>query len=420
MKPLDGVRVIELTTAWAGPFVGRFLGAFGADVIKFESAGSVDIWRGPFPLAWGTRNLPEGVDRMTLSVDVAPNFNSLNRNKRGVAVDLSTPRGRALFLELAGDADVFVSNMTQRVLPNLGLGYETLRESNERLVVLNMPALGASGPYMGAAGYGTIIEGMGGVAARFGYRHEQARISPTYYPDPVAGIHATLAVLAALRRRESSGEGCLIDLSQQEATWMQLGEGIALRSREHREPGRLGNAEPGCVPSGLYPTADGRWLAVVVRDDQELARLVEAAGRPLAALAGVSAVERLDERDRIDGVVAAWTRTLPLDELVALLRKAGVPAGPVRTHRDVVADETLRRLDLLEELDHPVTGRQPYLRIPVRLDGRVIDSRRPAPPFGHHTAEVLRTLLGLDEADIAALERDGVVAGVPALLRSGD
>ena len=139
-----------------------------------------------------------------------------------------------MFLDLVRGADVVIANFTERVLPALRLRFEDLRALNRRIVLLNMPALGASGPYKGAAGYGTIIEGMGGFAARFGGTDESARVSQTFYPDPVAGVHGVVAVLAALVARQQTGEGSTIDLSQQEALWMLLGEGIALASRDGR------------------------------------------------------------------------------------------------------------------------------------------------------------------------------------------
>lgn len=402
---LSGVLVVEVTTAWAGPFVGRTLGAFGADVIKIEAPNAIDIWRGPFPLGWGTTNIPKGRDRRERSVDVAPNFNSLNRNKLGAAIDLADPRGRDLFLRLIQRADVVVANLTERVLPNLGLATDRLRESNPRLIVLNMPALGASGPYKGAAGYGTIIEGMGGLAARFGYRHEQARVSPNYYPDPVAGIHATLAVVAALAHRERTGTGCLIDLSQQEAMWLQLGEGIALAAREDREPQRLGNAEPGCVPSGVYPTSDGGFVAIVARSPGELAAISR-------RVEGLQATQR----DEIDAAMAAWTSTRTREDLVRELSAAGIGVAPVFSVAEAVASAA----DALEEIDHPVTGVLRYPRVPARIDDAPVSSRRFAPPFGHDTDRVLSDYLQIGEAERADLARDGVTGGRPVLLGEPD
>lgn len=383
--PLRGVRVVELTTAWAAPFIGRLLGALGAEVIKVESARYPDLWRGPIA-ADGSHN------RM-------PNFNAVNRNKQSVALDLAAPDGRAALLRLVSVADVVVSNFTARVLPNLRLEYADLCAARPDVVFLNMPALGASGPYRDAAGYGTIIEGMGGFAARFGYRNEDARVSQTFYADPVAGIHGTIAVLAGLTRRRQTGCGCAIDLSQQEALWLQLGEGIALRSLSGREPERMSNAEPGSSPSGCYPSADGRWLALVVGADEEFARLVRATDGALAAFAAASAAERVRQREAIDAAVSAWCSRLPLAELLSRLEAARLRAKPVNSYREASRAPELRRLDAFEEVDHAEVGRRTYLRVPVRLDGQPLSTRLPAPCLGRDTERVLAAWLGLEQRE---------------------
>jgi crotonobetainyl-CoA:carnitine CoA-transferase CaiB-like acyl-CoA transferase len=407
--PLRGTRVIELTTAWAGPFGGRYMGAMGAEVIKVEGGRSLDLWRGPARVP-----APPGGEAIVQPYDRMPNFNALNRNKRGISLDLATEGGRELFLRLVMSADFVLSNMTARVLPNLGLEYEVLRTVRPDVVLLAMPADGMTGPFSSAAGYGTIVEGMGGLGARFGYRTEGARISQTYYTDAVAGIHATVAALAALRWRQQSGEGAYIDLSQQEALWLQLGEGIVHRSLTGRDPGRLGNAEPGCCPSGLYPTSDGRWIALVARDEGEFRALVAAGDGCLQAYAELPVSERVQQRDAIDAAVAGWSASLTQNELLERLRTAGVGVAPFNDYRDAADSSEFTRLGAVEGLDHAVAGPQQYLRVPVRFDGVPVDSQRPAPPFGRHSDEVLRELLGLSDNAIATLRGDGVIQDAPA------
>lgn len=375
---LAGLRVLELTVAWAGPFVGRYLGALGADVVKVESTGNVDGWRGPHRFA---EALPsrQGGDPEELSYDIACQFNSLNRNKRHVVIDLKSEAGRGVFIDLVRGADVVVANFTERVLPALRLQFEVLRAVNPRIVLLNMPALGASGPYKGAAGYGTIIEGMGGFAARFGGPDERARISQTFYPDPVAGLHGVVAVLSALKARQQTGHGSLIDLSQQEALWMLLGEGIVLASRSGRDIGRTANREPGAAASGIVQAADDAWVAVV--GDADLAELLERSREHAAA------------------------------DLVALVRARGGRAELVQDYSRAAADPRLG--GAFEVVDHPVTGRVQSLRVPGRVDGRPRETRRPAPRFDEHTDAVLQEWGKLDALGVAALRSSGAVGGRP-------
>ena len=374
-RPLEQLRVLELTVAWAGPFVGRYLGALGADVVKIEAGDRPDGWRGPHT---PSSVLPPGEARNAaeeLSLDVAPNFNSLNRNKRALALDLKSPEGRALCLELVAEVDVVVVNFTQRVLPALGLDYTELRRANPGVVLLNMPALGASGPYRAAAGYGSIIEGMGGFASRFGWQDEGARVSQTFYPDPVAGIHGVVAVLTALAARDHDDIGAEIDLSQQETLWLLFGESIVAASGQGRDVGRLGNREPGVATSGVFPTADGDWVAVVsLRGCDEL-------------------VASSRERKSVD--------------FIRQLRAAGGRAEIVldfeASHHDP------RMLPWLEEVVHPVTGTISSLRVPLRVDGTYADTRRPAPVFDQHTEQVLSDWLQCSDHRMLELRGAGVL-----------
>jgi crotonobetainyl-CoA:carnitine CoA-transferase CaiB-like acyl-CoA transferase len=403
--PIDGLKVIELTWAWAGPFVGRYLGAFGADVVRIEAGRYPDGWRTRLKWKHAGVPLPEDADPEDFTWDAAALHNSLNRNKRSLSLDLAHPDGRALFLELLPHADLLVLNMSYRMLADRGIEDEVHAAIAEHgLVVLNMPALGATGPYRDMPGYGILMEGMGGFSARYGLRAEGARATSTYYPDLVAGLHGTIAALGALAHRSVTGEGRLIDLSQQDVTWLQLAEAIALQSREGREVERLGDAEPGCVPSGYYPTGDGRWLALVVRDDAERTALESVlGGGPIDAT----------DRDEADAAVAAWTSTRTLIEALTLLQTAGVRAVAGRTYDDVYRGGDLAGRGMLERLVHPLTGERTYVGLPVRIDGQPWASRRPAARFAEHTDAVLREWLGLDDGRLADLRAREVIGTVP-------
>ncbi|MCL4231882.1 MAG: CoA transferase [Dehalococcoidia bacterium] len=407
---LTGIRVLELTTAWAGPAVGRFLGALGADVVKVESARRYDLWRGS-----ANANPP---DRKGAHVyNLAPNFNGLNRNKRGISLDLTAPGGREMFLRLVQAADAIVTNLTARVLPNLGLDYGALRQVNPRIILLNMPALGASGPNRDLAGYGSIIEGMGGMAVRFGHASEGARVSQTFYPDAVAGVHAVVALLAGLNRRDRDGHGLSIDLSQQETMWLQLGEGIVLHSLEGREPERMGNAEPGLAPSGVFPTLDSRWVALVVKSDEQFAALVQLAHPKLRHFARWETTRRLANRMQLESAVGSWTATLPLAGLLEAFTERDIAAAAVNNYAEAAVAPCFADLDALERIAHPEAGTCLHLRMPVRFDGQCVDTRLPGVRFGEHTDLVLKEWVSASRKEIEGLRAGGaVVDEIPATL----
>jgi crotonobetainyl-CoA:carnitine CoA-transferase CaiB-like acyl-CoA transferase len=295
-----------------------------------------------------------------------------------VVVDLGAAEGRAAFLDLARGADAVLCNFTAKVLPALGLGFDELAAVNPGIVVVRMPAFGTVGPYSAKAGYGPVIEGMGGLGARFGYAEEGARISDLYWPDPVAGTHAALAVLAGIERRDRTGTGCEVDLAHMEVMWSALGEGVVVAGQRGTDIGRMGNREPGVASSGFVAAADGRWVAYV---------------GPAAVAATVDAV--------------AGT---PADDVVAAVRSAGGAAEAVNEIVDAVADPRLA--DRFEVVDHPVTGPMRHVRAPIVVDGQPTVTRRRAPLFDEHTDAVLTELAACDPARLAALRDAKVIGGV--------
>jgi crotonobetainyl-CoA:carnitine CoA-transferase CaiB-like acyl-CoA transferase len=373
-RSLEGLRLLEVTTAWAGPYVGNLLGALGVDVVKFEGLPPFEGYR--------VLRLHGDSDPDRLAALKADNrwfeasalHNAVNRNKRGVVADLSSPDGRALFLELARSADAVLCNFTAQVLPQLGLAFDDLVRVNPRIVVVRMPAFGTEGPYSHAAGYGTVVEGMGGFGARFGYETEGARISDLYWPDPVAGVHAALAILAGVERADRTGHGSDVDLAHMEVMWSALGEGLVVAGRRGTDIGRMGNREPGVAESGFVAAADGRWVAYVG-----------------------------------GGAGARGAEGRPWPEVVAAVRAAGGAAEVVNEVLDAAADPRLA--DRFETVDHPVTGPARHVRSPFVVDGRPTTTRRRAPRFDEHTDEVLRERAGVDRRRLAELRAAKIVGG---------
>lgn len=377
LAPLDGLRLIEMTVAWAGPYVGNLLAPHGVDVIKIEAQNPFDGWRALRPYDHGMRPGQEEMVGDNRFFEASGLFNALNRGKRGCVLSLASEEGRQVFLDLVRSSDAIVANFSAHVLPSLGLDWDTLQAVNPGLVVVRMPAFGVDGPYSGAAGYGSIIEAMGGIGHRQGYDHEGARISNIYYPDPVAGVHAAVALLAGLHRRDRTGQGGEYDLSHQEATWSLHGDALILADRDGRDVGRMGNREPGTAVSGMFPAVGGEWVAAV-------------GPHPVAAV-----VER--------------SSRVPATDLVAAITSAGGAATIVLDPWSAPSVEPLA--SRLEMVDHPVTGPVAQLRNPIVIDGIRPATPRPAPLFDEHTDEVIGEVAGYDKERLAELRAAEVIGG---------
>jgi crotonobetainyl-CoA:carnitine CoA-transferase CaiB-like acyl-CoA transferase len=374
---LKGMKLIEMTVAWAGPYVGNVLGPLGMDVIKLEAQNPFDGWRALRSYDHGMRPGQEDMVADNRFFEASGLFNALNRGKKGCVLSLAAAEGREVFLDMVRSVDAIVCNFSAHVMPSLGLDWESLKAVNPDLIVVRMPAFGIDGPYSGAAGYGSIGEAMGGIAHRQGYDHEGARISNIYYPDPIAGVHAATALLAGLHRRDTTGEGSEIDMSHQEATWSLHGDSLVLAARDGRDVGRMGNREPGMAVSGMFATVDKCWVAVV--GGQSCRAAVDAAGETSAAA------------------------------LIAAVRAAGGSATEVLDPWSAPASEPVA--SHLEVVDHPVTGPVRHIASPFLIDGTRPRSVGPAPRFDEHTDEVIADLAGYDEDRLAQLRAAEVIGG---------
>ena len=396
---LDGLRLIEMTVAWAGPYIGNLLAPLGVDVVKLEAQAPFDGWRALRPYDHGMRNGQEEMVGDNRFFEASGLYNALNRGKRGCILSLASEEGRRVFLDMVANADGIVANFSAHVLPSLGLDWETLRSANPGLVVVRLPAFGIDGPYSGAAGYGSIIEAMGGIGHRQGYEREGARISNIFYPDPVAGVHAAAALLAGLHRRDVTGEGSEIDLSHQEATWSLHGDALILADREGRNVGRTGNREPGAACSGVFATTDDRWVAVVGPVGVADALGIASSGCASDSDAGGA---------RGNG---SGPPSLTMTALAAIDAASAAGGLAVEVLDPWTAAGTEPVASMLEEVDHPITGPVRHVAGPFRVDGVRPASTGPAPLFDQHTDEVVAELAGYGAARIAELRRSEVIGG---------
>ncbi len=411
-KPLTGVRIVDLTRIWSGPLVTRILGDLGADIIKVEaptgrgpavipqSAGGYYPDGGPGDRPWNRQGL----------------FNKLNRNKRGVAIDLKTEEGRDLFLRLVEKSDVVIENFSARAMPSLNLGYETLRQANEKIIYLSMPAFGLDGPYRDYVGLGPSIEPLTGLTAVQGYSRAEPRVTAIAITDPMAGTLAAAALMSALEARRRTGEGAYIDFSQHEAGVTFVGEYFIEHQLTGRDPKVVGNAHHRFAPHGVYRCrGEDEWIAMAVRDNGEWNVLAELARRRWDEDARfATATLRLTNRETLDREISAWTLGQDKFELMTALQKRGLAAGAVLSAPEWLDDPHLKARGYFAELDHPDAGPVSTDGSPVVINGdRGYDRWLPAPGLGEHNSQVFHDLLGLSSEEIAAFYASKAITDRP-------
>ncbi len=412
--PLQDVRVLDLTRVWAGPLAMRILGDLGADVIKVEAAWA----RGPATrsarIARLTHLFPEN-DARKRSYNRNAAFNKMNRNKRSVTLELGEPEARRIFEALVERVDVVCDNFSPRVMPKLGLDPDRLRAINPGVIAVSMPGFGNSGPYRDRLAFGPLIESAMGLTSALGYRDGGPHRSGIAWPDPMTALHTAAGTLAMLYGRSQSpkGRGGTVETPMVEAMATMFGDRIlAAQLRGAAEP-RRGNRHPQRAPQGCYPClGDDRWIAISVASDREWRALCGIAGLA-PGFASLSLRERQVDEDRIDDLLAAWTRGRERDELVARLCRAGVTVAPVADARDLAESAFLEVRGFWAEVDHPEVGRRRYPGLPIRLSATPATYRRGAPCLGEHNREVLVEVLGFDDARVDELERAGVLRDTP-------
>jgi crotonobetainyl-CoA:carnitine CoA-transferase CaiB-like acyl-CoA transferase len=404
--PLEGLRVVDLTAFWAGPAATHLLAAFGADVVKVESIQRPDGIR----YSGGMR---KDVDDWW---EYGWVFHAMNTNKRSVTLDLGSDEGRRLFTGLVADADVVIENFSARVMDHFGLTADVLLAVNPRLVMARMPAFGLGGPWRDRVGFAPTMEQIAGLAWVTGLP-DGPPVPPRGACDPLAGVHAAFAVLAALNFAERTGEGQLVELPMIEtvlnATAIQPMEaevfGVTLSRR--------GNRGHGLAVQNLYRCAgDDDWIAVTVCTDEQWRALVDLMGCPSWADDDRfgTVTGRHEGADDIDSRLRDWFVGQDLPSVVENLAGAGIPAAPVVSPSLVTENPQLNDRGFLESLDHPRTGPGRYPRPPFApLDGRRNWLMRPPPTLGEHNEEVLRERCGLTDQDLARLASAGVIGTRP-------
>jgi crotonobetainyl-CoA:carnitine CoA-transferase CaiB-like acyl-CoA transferase len=396
--PLAGIRVLELGSSVAGPFCGRLLADFGAEVIKVEVAEGDAV-----------RSMGKRLEGKSLYAA------SIFRNKRLVSIDLKTAKGRELVAGIAAKCDVVVENFRPGTLERLGLGYEALSASNPGLVLVRISGFGQSGPYAQRAGYGAIGEALSGLRHLTGDPDRApARISASV-TDEVTAIYGALGAMMALFARVKSGRGQVVDACLYESAFSLIEPHIPAYDKLGVVANRTGSRLPDSAPNNTYVTRDRRYIHVTAMGDAVFVRLSAAIGRPDLAQDPKYAtqVARSTNEEELDCIIGAWVEARSLDEVVSALNAAGIPAAPVYTVEDIFKDEHFKARDMLVRLPDPDFGSVALPGVVPKLSATPGEIRYAGHRVGEDTVDVLADVLGLAREEIARLERERVVATAP-------
>jgi crotonobetainyl-CoA:carnitine CoA-transferase CaiB-like acyl-CoA transferase len=401
--PFAGLRVVDLGTFWAGPYCTMYLGALGADVIKVESIRRPDGFR------FSGANPAMGVDWYERSGV----FGGTNLNKRNVTLELTTDEGRTLLRRLIQGADIVLENFSARVVEQFELGYDQVRQLKPDVIMVRMPGFGLTGPWRDYVGWAMVIEQATGMASVTG--PPDRPMHPGGLADPVIGMHAAVAIQAALEHRARHGQGQLIEVAQLETGANLAAELVVEWSTHQRAIPRRANRDPHAAPQGVYPCQPGdldpEWVAITVTDDDQwpaFAALVAPTGtlddRALRVASG-----RQARHDDLDEAIAAYTGSHAVDDVVACLTAINVPAARVLAVPRMFDDPQLEARRYYVALDHARTGRRRYPGWPMQFSFTPVQQRIGPPTMGQHNTEILGGELGLGASELDGLARGGII-----------
>jgi crotonobetainyl-CoA:carnitine CoA-transferase CaiB-like acyl-CoA transferase len=418
--PLEGIRILDFTVVWAGPFAAMLLGDYGAEVIRVESLRFFpSVTRGltayPDPevsrtmrgYGWAYPDREPGPRPWNRH----PMFNPHARNKLGMTVDLSRPKGRELFTKLVSVSDVLIENHSAQFMENLGLPYEVLSRSKPDLIMVSMPAFGMSGPYKYYQGFGINVESVCGLTWLRAYPEgDLTDTSSTLHMDAVSGAGAAFAIMAALHYRRRTGKGQVIDFAQAENLMQSIGESLMDYTMNGRVQTSLGNRHPFMAPHGCYPCrGSDRWVIIAIANDVEWNSFCQVLGNPAWACDArfADAASRYRHQDVLDAQIAAWTEQHPAWEIMEQLQQAGIAAGPVMREPDLFSDPHLHARGFFQVVTQAEAGTYPYPGVMWTMSKTPTTFRRPPVRMGEHNDYVYRELLKLSAAEIAVLRAEG-------------
>jgi crotonobetainyl-CoA:carnitine CoA-transferase CaiB-like acyl-CoA transferase len=408
--PLEGVRIVDFTAYWAGPLPTAIMADLGAEVIKVESIQRPDQFR--------ILAIPGDPAKV---FELSPPFNATNRNKLALTLDLARPEGVRLFKELVKRSDAVVQNYSPRVMPQLGLSYETLREVNRAIVMTSVSGFGQEGPWRDYVSFAAIGEALSGISGLSGYTGEGALIHGVGVSDPFAGYLAAFCTLAAVHHARATGEGQHVDVSQLEASMQYIADALIEFELTGRPRERATVDDSSAAPHGAFPArGEDAWVALSVETEEQWRALLAAMSASETKSPGwasdarfATPLLRRGNRAALNEYVAQWTTRFDPHELARDLQARGIPAAPVLAPSDLLKDPGLEAAGFFQYVDHPVAGRHPYPSFPALLDGEHPPIKRVGPMLGQDNHYVLSKILELSDAEIARLEADRIIGMRP-------
>lgn len=390
---LEGIIVLDLGRVLAAPYCGMILADLGAEVIKIEIPGSGDDSREYPPLV----NKESGY------------FMSLNRNKKSLTLDLKRKKGKEIFKTLAGRADVILENFRPGTMDKLGLGYKVIKEINPRLVYAAISGFGQSGPYSGKPAYDLIIQAMGGIMSLTAHPGGMPTRVGSSVSDITAGMFGAIGILAALRAREVTGRGQMVDISMLDCQVALLENAIARYGATGKAPQPTGNRHPAITPFQAFPTKD-YYVICAAGNDKLWEEFCRAVGREDLVRDPRFATNRLRTENikQLEAILFDIFSQKTTAEWIGVMEAAGIPCGPIYSIGQVVNDPQVKAREMVVEIDHPVAGKQLIHGVPVKLSDTPGGIRQPAPTLGQHTVEVLQRF-GFSDQEITRLAREGAI-----------
>jgi len=401
--PLEGIRVVDFSQIQAGPQSTLWLGVMGAEVIKIESKQRPDLLRLYARARYG--RLDAGLNR-------SPAFSALNLAKKGCTLNLTQPRAIELVKDLVRVSDVVVENFSSGVMDRLGLDYPSLKEVKQDIIMLSVSGLGRTGPERSYLAYAAVIHAFSGLCSLSGYPGGPPNLMGVMWSDVLAAQTGAFAVVAALHHRARTGQGQYIDLAMSEATLSVMPEAIMDYTMNRRMHGCEGNRNDIMAPHGCYPCqGEDRWVAIAVANDEEWQAFCQAIGSPTWTKEDRFAdqLSRWQNQEELDQLVAEWTRNHTHYQVMEMLQRVGIAAGPSCSVTDLFHDPHLKERGFFIEVNHPEMGKAPLVRTPWNVDREAMGKYEPAPLLGEHNDYVFRTLLGMSQEEVDRLVEEKVI-----------
>jgi crotonobetainyl-CoA:carnitine CoA-transferase CaiB-like acyl-CoA transferase len=393
-KALEGIKVLDFTKVYSGPYCTMLMADMGAELIKVETIGKGDETRAFAPIKDG----------------VSAYYNYLNRNKKSITLDLKSEEGRKVALDLAKWADIIVENFAAGTIGKLRLGYEDIVKVNPEIIYASISGFGQYGPYKDKLAYDAIAQAMGGLTSLSGLPGRMpTKVTPAL-SDAITGVHMAYAIMVALFHKEKTGEGQYIDVAMTDVVFSVLEAYVTMETLLGANPQRIGNASMSAVPYDIY-TAKDNYIVIGAPNDSLFVKLAKAMKREdlLEDPRFNTNMVRIKNRDAIDAIISEWAAQFTVAEIEAMLNEARIPVAPIKSIAELVKDPGIAAREMLIEHDNPVHGKVKYPGNPLKLQKTPPDTSKRAPLLGEHTEEILKSILGYSQENIEKLKKNRTV-----------